>query len=160
FLDRGASAFAPVGPGFVSLREVPKSERPDGGYDVSFVSADGRIPPGHGPFADRLEAATVAGTPVPVPHPPTGTTLAFRTADPNTAVGQYAAGEKDCRTLASNSDGVFWTRFGEGIVRMRDRSSLTTDIASGELEPYGLAADGTGVYWLTGNGTLRRWSAG
>jgi len=69
-----------------------------------------------------------------------------------------ATNEPDCQLLAANSDGVYWTRVFEGLIRKLDRADAKSTIADSQQEPYSIAADASGVYWLTMDGAVRRWS--
>jgi len=71
---------------------------------------------------------------------------------------EQVTGESGCESIAVDTVGVYWTRPGDGLVKMLDHADNTTKpIASSEGMPFGVAADDSGVYWLTNDGKLRRW---
>jgi hypothetical protein len=57
--------------------------------------------------------------------------------------------------LATSGETTYWTFRNGGVIRRRDVDGGISTIAQGENGPYSLAADDTGVYWLTAAGTLR-----
>ena len=66
--------------------------------------------------------------------------------------------ESDCQQLATNADGIYWTRPFDGLIRKLDRANDKSTIADKQQEAYGIAADASGVYWLTTDGAVRHWS--
>lgn len=73
-----------------------------------------------------------------------------------------ALGEMGCESIAANAAGVYWTRPDDGLVRMI--STMTgagaTTLAAKELAPMSVTVDDMDVYWLTGDGLLRRKTLG
>ncbi len=75
-------------------------------------------------------------------------------------VGPQAApfdGETDCQFIAADANGAYWTRPSAGLVRafVGQTGTLLT-LAAMENAPSSLAVDDSGLYWLTGDGKLRR----
>ena len=75
---------------------------------------------------------------------------------------ELTLGEPGCESIAANAAGVYWTRPDDGLVRMI--STMTgagaTTLAAMELAPMSVTVDDTDVYWLTGDGLLRRKTLG
>ena len=71
---------------------------------------------------------------------------------------QLAMSETGCESIAANAAGVYWTRPDDGLVRTAtlDGAAGATTLAAKELAPMSVTADETDVYWLTGDGLLRR----
>jgi hypothetical protein len=67
-------------------------------------------------------------------------------------------GEPDCRSIAADASDVFWARPLTGDIRrgVSNGAGGASTLASGEDHPFSLAADDSGVYWLTKDGKLRR----
>jgi hypothetical protein len=70
-----------------------------------------------------------------------------------------ATGETGCESIAANSAGAYWTRPTDGLVRTTSSNGNGT-LTSGEVAPSSIVADETDVYWLTGDGKLRRKTLG
>ena len=66
-------------------------------------------------------------------------------------------GETDCQFIVADKSGAYWTRPSAGLVRafVPQTSALLT-LAAMETAPSSLAVDDSGLYWLTGDGKLRR----
>jgi hypothetical protein len=74
-----------------------------------------------------------------------------------------ASGETGCESIAANAAGAYWTRPNEGLVRSSVPVGGTvgaSSLAEKEVLPSSIAADDTDVYWLTGDGRLRRKTIG
>lgn len=84
------------------------------------------------------------------------TATIWRLKDGETTPTAFITNETDPRTLARNAGGIFFSRV-ENLIRMRDRSGGTSDVATTETGVHAMAADETGLYWLT-NDSVRHWS--
>lgn len=73
----------------------------------------------------------------------------------NTNKDLVPSGESDCQSIAVDSAGVYWARPSNGLIRMVVTGN-PSDVATNEAAPHSLAADGQALYWLTGDGQVRR----
>ena len=73
----------------------------------------------------------------------------------------FAGGETGCESIAANAAGAYWTRPSDGLVRTQGSASLKAiSLTTMEVSPSSIAVDDTDVYWLTGDGRLRRKTLG
>jgi hypothetical protein len=72
------------------------------------------------------------------------------------APSMFTNGEPGCDGIVAQGQGVYWTKLGSGQVRGQTSPAGASTIAATEVSPWALAADDSGVYWLTANGKLRR----
>jgi len=69
--------------------------------------------------------------------------------------------EPGCESIAANAAGAVWTRPNDGLVRFfAAPTSVTGTLTANEVSPSSIAGDGTDVYWLTGDGKVRRKTIG
>lgn len=150
FYADSAFAFAPTTFGFAVLRRSDE--------DIRLLDIGGTVNGGFGPYGSPFDVAA-NGADVYFTESSTGRIMhVLHQASPTNPV-LFLQGETDCRNLVSWPQGLAWTLYSQGKVRIRESSGLISEVA-GEDHPYGLAADASGVYWLTPNGRLRRWSGG
>jgi hypothetical protein len=65
--------------------------------------------------------------------------------------------EPGCESIAANPAGAFWTRPKDGLVRFYSTATSTTGtLTAGESSPSSIESDIDDVYWLTGDGKVRR----
>lgn len=70
---------------------------------------------------------------------------------------EVATGETGCESIAANAAGLYWTRPKDGLVRMTVLTTAATGtLTANETSPSSIAVDDSDVYWLTGDGRLRR----
>jgi hypothetical protein len=67
----------------------------------------------------------------------------------------FVLGETDCQSIAADGSGVYWTRRSAGLVR-RNLPIGTVSLAAQEVRPHSLVTDGAAIYWLSGDGKVRR----
>jgi hypothetical protein len=79
-------------------------------------------------------------------------------ASTNTEVSNAEPG---CESIAGNAAGAVWTRPSDGLVRFYAVATASTGtLTAGESSPSSIAGDLTDVYWLTGDGKVRRKTIG
>lgn len=69
--------------------------------------------------------------------------------------------EPGCEFIAANLSGAVWTRPNAGLVRFFAAPTATVGtLAALEKAPSSISGDGTDIYWLTGDGKVRRKTIG
>ena len=112
-----------------------------------------------------MAGATLDGLTNPFALTSQGNTAYWTEGSPSEAVRSLDEGsstpvtigiEHDAQSITADDAGLYWARPIDQLIRGRLNNGPLITLASGEPQPYAIAADGTYVYWTTSNNELRR----